>query len=42
MKGCPHCTHIKEELNKNDLHFIESDIGDFVEEYDEFDKIVQN
>ena len=42
MKGCPHCTHIKEELNKNDLPFIERDIDDFEEEYDEFAKIVQN
>ena len=42
MKGCPHCTHIKEELNKNDLPFIERDIDDFEEEYDEFAKIVQS
>ena len=42
MKGCPHCTHITEELNKNDLPFIERDIDDFEEEYDEFAKIVQN
>jgi glutaredoxin len=42
MKGCPHCIHIKEELNKNDLPFVERDIDDFEEEYDEFAKIVQN
>ncbi len=42
MKGCPHCIHIKEELNKNDLPFVERDIDDFEEEYDEFTKIVQN
>lgn len=42
MKGCPHCIHIKEELNKNNLPFVERDIDDFEEEYDEFAKIVQN
>ena len=42
MKGCPHCIHIKEELNKNNLPFIERDIDDFETEYDDFTKIVQN
>jgi glutaredoxin len=42
MKGCPHCIHIKEELNKNNLPFIERDIDDFESEYDDFTKIVQN
>jgi glutaredoxin len=42
MKGCSHCIHIKEELNKNNLPFIERDIDDFESEYDDFTKIVQN
>jgi len=42
MKGCSHCIHIKEELNKNNLPFIDRDIDDFESEYDDFTKIVQN
>jgi glutaredoxin len=42
MKGCPHCIHIKEEINKNNLPFIQRDIDDFESEYDDFTKIVQN
>jgi glutaredoxin len=42
MKGCPHCTHIKEELKKSDIPYIERDIDEFSEEYDEFAKITEN
>ncbi len=38
MKGCPFCTMIKEELYKNDIPFLERDIEDYSEEYDEFAK----
>jgi len=34
MKGCPHCTTIKEELNKQNIPFIERDIDEYQEEYD--------
>lgn len=42
MKGCPFCTQIKEELTKNNILFIERDIDEFNEEYDEFTKITDN
>jgi glutaredoxin len=42
MNGCPHCTHIKEELTKNNILFIERDIDDFGDEYEEFTKITNN
>ena len=42
MKGCPYCMQIKEELNKNKILFIERDIEDFEEEYDEFANVVEN
>jgi glutaredoxin len=42
MKGCPHCGHIKEELRKNKITFIERDIQEYEEEYDEFVKVVEN
>jgi len=42
MKGCPFCTMIKEELEKENLPFSERDIDDYSEEYDEFSKITEN
>ena len=42
MKGCPHCTTIKEELNKQNIPFIERDIDEYQEEYEEFSKATQN
>jgi glutaredoxin len=38
MKGCPFCTMIKEELEKENIPFLERDIDDHSEEYDEFVK----
>lgn len=42
MEGCPYCMMIKEELNKNNIEFIERDIHIFEEEYDEFVKVTKN
>jgi glutaredoxin len=42
MKGCPFCTMIKEELEKENLPFLERDIDDYSDEYDEFSKITEN
>jgi glutaredoxin len=42
MKGCPFCSMIKEELDKEDISFIERDIHEFEGEYDEFTKITEN
>lgn len=42
MKGCPFCSMIKEELEKNDIFFIERDINEYEEEYNEFSSITEN
>lgn len=42
MKGCPFCVQIKEEMNKKNIPFIERDIDDYEDEYDEFTKTVGN
>jgi glutaredoxin len=42
MKGCPYCVQIKEELQKNDIFFIERDIYEYEDEYNEFVKITNN
>lgn len=41
MKGCPFCTEIKEELEKNNIIFLERDIDEYEEEYNEFSKITK-
>jgi glutaredoxin len=42
MKGCPFCSMIKEELNKENISFIERDIDEYEEEYDEFVRVTEN
>jgi glutaredoxin len=42
MKGCPFCSMIKEELEKENVPFLERDIDEYHEEYDEFSKITEN
>lgn len=42
MKGCPFCTMIKEELDKENIPFLERDIDEYQEEYDEFSKVTEN
>lgn len=42
MKGCPFCTMIKEELVKNNIPYLERDIDDYQEEYEEFSKVTEN
>lgn len=42
MKSCPFCGMIKEELEKNEIDFLERDIDDFKEEYDSFSEATQN
>jgi glutaredoxin len=42
MKGCPFCNMIKEELNKEDIIYVERDIDEFDEEYQEFSETKQN
>jgi glutaredoxin len=42
MKGCPFCTMIKEELDKENIVYLERDIHEHEQEYDEFTKITEN
>lgn len=42
MEGCPYCTDIKEEFFKNSIPFVERDIAEHEEEYDDFVKVVKN
>jgi len=42
MKGCPFCGMIKEELEKNEIIFVERDIHENEEEYDKFVEVTNN
>ena len=42
MKGCPFCGIIKEELDKESIPYVERDIDEYVEEYNEFSKVTEN
>lgn len=42
MEGCPFCHQIKEELKKNHLPFVERDIHEHQDEYDEFVRVTEN
>lgn len=42
MKGCPWCQMMKEELVKKEIPYIERDIHEFEDEYDEFVKLTNN
>jgi len=38
MKGCPFCKMIKEEFDKENVIYVERDIDDYPDEFDEFSK----
>jgi glutaredoxin len=42
MKGCPFCGMIKEELDKESIPYVERDIDEYVEEYNEFSRVTEN
>lgn len=42
MKGCPFCTSIKEEFKKNNIDYIERDIHESEEEYNQFVELTEN
>jgi glutaredoxin len=42
MKGCPYCDMIKDELKKEEIDYINRDINEFSEEYDEFSEKTEN
>jgi glutaredoxin len=42
MKGCSFCTMMKEEMVKENIDFLERDIDECEEEYDEFVSVTEN
>ncbi len=42
MDGCPHCTNIKDEFKKNNIVFIDRDINEYEDEYNQFVSVVKN
>lgn len=42
MKGCPFCVMMKEQLEKENIHFYERDIDEHSDEYDMFVEITEN
>lgn len=42
MKGCPFCIMMKEELEKENITFLERDIDECEEEYDQFVSVTEN
>ena len=42
MEGCTFCQQNKEELKKNKLPFVERDIHEHQDEYDEFVRVTEN
>jgi glutaredoxin len=42
MKGCPHCSNLKELFDRESIPYTEYDIHEQVEEYDYFTKATKN
>jgi len=42
MKGCPHCSEMKDMLEENRILFSERDIDEYQEEYDLFVEATDN
>jgi glutaredoxin len=42
MKGCPHCENLKNKLNENNIDYIDIDIDEHEELYNNFSKKVNN
>jgi len=42
MKGCPHCSEMKDILKENKISFVERDIDEYKEEYDLFVEATDN
>lgn len=42
MKGCPFCDEIKKKLSESNINFIDRDIHDYEDEYDDFSKITES
>jgi glutaredoxin len=42
MEGCPHCLEMKKLLDESNIAYEVRDIDEYEEEYEEFQKIVEN
>ena len=42
MEGCPHCQDMKKLLDESGITYEVRDIDEYEEEYEEFQKIVEN
>jgi glutaredoxin len=42
MKGCPHCDNLKKQLKENNIEFLELDVDEHEELYENFTKKVGN
>jgi len=42
MNGCPHCQEMKKLLDESGITYEVRDIDEYEEEYEEFQKIVEN
>lgn len=42
MKGCPHCENLKNKLNENNIDYIDIDIDEHEDLYNNFSKKVNN
>lgn len=42
MKGCPWCVMMKEQLGNEGVPYLERDIDEYVEEYNDFIEITKN
>jgi len=42
MKGCPHCTNLKNNLKENNIKFIERDVDKNEKEYENFVRITES
>ena len=42
MEGCPHCQDMKKLLDESGIAYEVRDIDEYEEEYEEFQKIVEN
>jgi len=42
MKGCPHCTELKNMLTESNLDFVERDIYEHHDEYEIFSQVTEN
>ena len=42
MKGCPHCENLKNKLNENNIDYIDIDVDEHSDVYENFSKKVEN